>query len=107
MRRGKHHALFHAPDDAVGRIGGEKFLIVLPGCDKINAVSHAERMRNAINRISVETSNGLPINVTASMGVTVVAENFDAEAADLIHTADIAIYAPKPTAETVSSLQTR
>ena len=34
------------PYDAVGRLGGEEFLVILPGCDQINAVSHAERLRS-------------------------------------------------------------
>ena len=34
------------PYDFVGRFGGEEFLVALPGCDLINAISHAERMRS-------------------------------------------------------------
>ena len=34
--------------DAVGRYGGEEFLIVLPGCDHPGALAQAERVREAI-----------------------------------------------------------
>ena len=33
------------PYDAIGRYGGEEFLIVLPGCNQAGTVAVAERMR--------------------------------------------------------------
>lgn len=56
--------------DSVARYGGEEFLIVLPGCDRSNAVGHAERMRAAVARIAVETPKG-KIQPTMSLGVAV------------------------------------
>jgi len=44
--------------DSVGRYGGEEFLIVLPGCDGLNAASHAERLRAAVGRVVMETPAG-------------------------------------------------
>jgi two-component system cell cycle response regulator len=82
------------PYDAVGRLGGEEFLVVLPGCDQINAVSHAERLRFALNQIAVKTPS-LPIHFTASFGVTVVGPETRVDVETAIRTADAAMYAAK------------
>jgi diguanylate cyclase (GGDEF)-like protein len=82
------------PYDAVGRLGGEEFLVVLPGCDQINAISHAERLRSALNRASVNTSSG-PLQFTASFGVTVVRPECCMDAQSAIEIADSAMYAAK------------
>jgi two-component system, cell cycle response regulator len=82
------------PYDAVGRLGGEEFLVVLPGCDQINAVGHAERLRLALNRIAVNTPSG-PVHFTASFGVTVVGPETRVDARTAIQTADSAMYDAK------------
>jgi two-component system, cell cycle response regulator len=82
------------PYDAVGRLGGEEFLVVLPGCDEINAMSHAERLRQALNRISFPAALG-EIEVSASLGVTVVRPDSAVDAQSAIHAADVAMYAAK------------
>jgi diguanylate cyclase (GGDEF)-like protein len=80
--------------DAVGRLGGEEFLVVLPGCDEINATSHAERLRQGLGQIAVPTTQGT-IGVTASLGVTVVRADGSVDAQAAINTADLAMYAAK------------
>jgi diguanylate cyclase (GGDEF)-like protein len=82
------------PYDAVGRLGGEEFLVVLPGCDQINAVSHAERLRSALNRATVNTSSG-PLQFTASFGVTVVPPEAGIDAQTAMDIADSSMYAAK------------
>jgi two-component system, cell cycle response regulator len=82
------------PYDSVGRIGGEEFLVVLPGCNEINAVSHAERLRAAIAQASVDTPHG-PVQVTASMGVSVLEKGLDTDAFGLVRAADEALYRAK------------
>jgi len=77
------------PYDAVGRIGGEEFLVVLPGCNQINAVSHAERLRAAIATLTA------PVALTASIGVTVLPPETDIDAAGLVRAADEAMYRAK------------
>ena len=56
------------PYDAVGRFGGEEFLIVLPGSDGLGALTVAERIREAFSRRPVHTSAG-PVPMTLSLGV--------------------------------------
>ena len=56
------------PYDAVGRYGGEEFLIVLPGSDGLGALTVAERIREGFAHRPVHTSAG-PVPVTLSLGV--------------------------------------
>lgn len=80
--------------DSVGRYGGEEFLIVLPGCDASNAVSHAERMRAAVAEIRCEVG-GDTICPSASLGVAVTSKHRPATAIDLLEAADAALYLAK------------
>ena len=82
------------PYDAVGRFGGEEFLVILPGCDEINATSHAERLRLAFDRLVVKTDRE-EVRFTASLGVTVVRTNTRVDAKAAVFTADAAMYAAK------------
>jgi two-component system cell cycle response regulator len=80
--------------DAIGRFGGEEFIVVLPGCDKMNAVSHAERMRAAVNQTAVHLADSR-IQISASFGVTVATPGSDPDACQLIRAADMALYRAK------------
>ena len=55
--------------DAIGRYGGEEFLIVSPGCDNRTAACLAERLRAAVCCQPV-TISGDVVPVTLSIGVT-------------------------------------
>ncbi len=80
--------------DSVGRYGGEEFLIVLPGCDESNAVSHAERLRAAVARIVVETPTA-NIRSSISLGVAIANKHNTPDAFNLIQAADVALYRAK------------
>lgn len=80
------------PYDAVGRYGGEEFLVVIPGCNVSSAMSRAEELRQAIGKNPVETPEGM-IQVTMSLGVAVGAK--PAELEGLLRLADAALYEAK------------
>jgi two-component system, cell cycle response regulator len=84
------------PYDAVGRYGGEEFLIVFPGCNAANLVISAERLRHCIADQTFETSVG-QIPVTLSLGLASV-EQGEKKALDsemFVRHADEALYAAK------------
>jgi diguanylate cyclase (GGDEF)-like protein len=82
------------PYDSVGRFGGEEFILILPGCNDMNARSHAERVRSVIELVSVDTPSG-PVGVTASLGVSVARPGQIIDACALIRAADTALYRAK------------
>jgi len=79
--------------DLFGRYGGEEFAVILPNTDSIGALDVAERIRVAISK-NVINFQGNNINVTASVGVSVINEN-DKRYEDLISNADLALYEAK------------
>ncbi len=80
--------------DSIGRIGGEEFLVVLPGCDESNAISHAERMRAAVARVEI-TGQSEVIQPKISVGVAVYHGQPLIDVFDLIQAADSALYQAK------------
>lgn len=80
--------------DALGRYGGEEFLVVLSGGWPQIARRIADRMRTAIAAAAVETAAGA-IPITASFGVAVAAWEMPADADGLVHAADMALYRAK------------
>ncbi len=80
------------PYDRFGRVGGEEFVILLPGCDLQGAAAVAERVRAAIAAEPVILETG-PIDVTASIGVATITD--PAQAESLLPRADEAMYKAK------------
>ncbi len=80
--------------DALGRYGGEEFLVVLPGCDGAGAAAQAERLRAAVSNRPF-AFGGVQIVVTCSLGVAWTDTPEAAKATLLVHRADEALYAAK------------
>ncbi|GFO58297.1 diguanylate cyclase response regulator [Geomonas silvestris] len=83
------------PYDAVGRYGGEEFLLVLPECCGGCARAFAERLRAGLAERPMDTSEGA-IDVTVSLGVAASGAAAGREGArGLIKAADDALYRAK------------
>ena len=72
--------------DAVGRLGGEEFVLILPGADAEAAEDCAERARAALAELTVR---GRPL--AASAGVAAAPED-GADAVELLANGDAALY---------------
>ena len=77
--------------DAVGRWGGEEFVLVCPGASLANAADLAEKLRHRIMQTSFIPEHPLPI--TASFGVATSRESQGFE--DVFRQADQALYLAK------------
>jgi diguanylate cyclase (GGDEF)-like protein len=80
--------------DAVGRYGGEEFLILLPGCDRARLEAKAEQLRRTADRNPIETSAG-PVPVTISIGGIASGECPQCEFKKLLRATDMALYRAK------------
>jgi len=80
--------------DAVGRYGGEEFVALLPNAGANAAMGIAERLRERIATDPIVVDDGLPLRLTASIGVATYPTHGD-ELDGLIRAADAALYAAK------------
>ncbi|WP_170835832.1 diguanylate cyclase [Salinicola sp. MIT1003] len=79
-------------DDSVGRVGGEEFLILLPGAGKTEGVAAATRIRDRLSRHPCQLDD-LVLPVTLSMGIARSREG--EQLRDVIDLADRRLYAAK------------
>jgi two-component system cell cycle response regulator len=80
--------------DAVGRFGGEEFLILLPGCDAAATADKAEQLRAAIGKGPVETITG-PLQITISIGAVATGDWPEENSNQVLLMIDAALYRAK------------
>jgi len=88
--------------DALGRYGGEEFLVVLPGAGAANAEVVAERIRDHVQETPMLVS-GTRIGLTLSVGIAALDDEV-LTPDDLIERADAALYRSKSAGRNVVSL---
>jgi diguanylate cyclase (GGDEF)-like protein len=81
-------------EDVPSRFGGEEFTVLLPNSDRDTVWMVAERLRTSIAAMKVPWEPPLP-QVTISLGVYTFDRNSDADAEEIIHRADEALYLSK------------
>ncbi|MGO8813045.1 MAG: GGDEF domain-containing protein [Terriglobia bacterium] len=80
--------------DAVGRFGGEEFLIVAPGCNVAPGLVQAERLREVVSSQPI-TLRDFSLTVTISVGVSTILEPRREDMEALLCAADEALYRAK------------
>ena len=81
--------------DLLARIGGEEFLVALPGATRAQAVATAERLRKIIDRTRIPMSKGgAALRVTMSIGLF-HSDGAAIEVDELLARADTALYRSK------------
>jgi diguanylate cyclase (GGDEF)-like protein len=79
--------------DVLARIGGEEFVVLLPGTNENGAVSVAEKLRHAVGQTPLK-NGATQFNITASFGVSEVRAH-DKRIDECLGRADSALYAAK------------
>jgi diguanylate cyclase (GGDEF)-like protein len=84
--------------DAVGRYGGEEFLLVLPETSLAGALVVAEKTRREVEAVRLRMDDGSEVSVTISIGLAELAgirTPGEVTARDMIAAADAALYRAK------------
>jgi diguanylate cyclase (GGDEF)-like protein len=84
--------------DIAGRFGGEEFSLLLPQTRAVDAFRVAERVRAAVAGLSIiapGAGGGERVHVTVSIGVAAMDSGSERKLADLMATADAALYRAK------------
>ncbi len=89
--------------DVAGRVGGEEFVLILPGMEADTAVATIERLRQAVAEYSFQLGSRLT-RITASFGIAVSNGRREVTWEQLQHEADVALYAAKGAGRNVSRL---
>ncbi|MGQ7243433.1 GGDEF domain-containing protein [Salinicola sp. V024] len=79
-------------DDSIGRVGGEEFLILLPGAGQTQSIAAAMRIRDRLARHPCRLDDTV-LPVTVSMGIALSREGLHLR--DVIDLADRRLYAAK------------
>ncbi len=79
--------------DAIGRYGGEEFVVLLSGADAAAALPIAQRILERVANVRVD-GYGRPIQLTCSIGVA-ASDTLGAWGENLIASADAAVYVAK------------
>ena len=80
--------------DAVGRMGGEEFIVMLPETPLPGAVEVAERLRQTIADIRIHPTGGETLSFTASLGVAACCPE-ESVVEEPVNRADQALYRAK------------
>ena len=80
-------------EDAIGRIGGDEFVVLLPNLPKEDAAKIAERIRRNAEEARLAGENG-PVSFTISIGIT-GDDHADKHLSDMMTYADTALYQAK------------
>ena len=80
--------------DVACRLGGEEFALLLPETDKQGAIKMAQRLREGIERYPYSDLLSLPLQVTASIGVSTISDTTP-ESDNILKIADRALYDAK------------
>jgi diguanylate cyclase (GGDEF)-like protein len=83
------------PNDAVGRYGGEEFLVALPNCRVDEAMALAERLRSGLASEEIRPADAPAISITSSFGVAAAEPGDPISAEALVRAADHALYRAK------------
>ena len=80
--------------DAFGRLGGEEFGLLLPETGAEDAMQCAERVRQAIEALTISIKPGTDVRITSSLGVSSMTPEL-ATPAMWFAAADVALYQAK------------
>lgn len=80
-------------NEVIGRVGGDEFLVLLPGTEPDRAEAIAARLKEALRRAPMMLDDGAVLLLGMSCGVSLHRPGMSFE--DFVHAADMALYAAK------------